>query len=664
MAKVTLNDLSKALGMNEKDPPRDFHYYGTIESADVENGTYQVSINRDTNVTVEAARLVGAGVGDTVMVTVMANGYATVTGRIGGDKDAVDAQNKAEQAANYASQAASSATSASNSAATAAQAASTASNAATAASADAQTASNAATAAVADAATAAASAQNAESSASSAQTSATTAANAATSASTSAQNAATDAAAAHDAADYALTGLSLVENVVGTLDWITSHSTLTTDTTPISGKSYYIKNQDNTFTLVEDTTGKNPTQEGWYEMDEAVANYVASHLALTNDGLYVTKDGSKYKVRIDDDSVDILDGGNEQRATFGNQNIELKGAQNETIFQANASEVWMGIPYEAYPQSSQLINLPEGISSGSNLTVYCKDARTTHIGTFKGVPVLFKAGTSETKTVTDGNVQVSVSYDADNNQVTTSGYGRLLRYAYYIDGYAPYFTLGTRSVDDDPTGYSVAMGEGIVTSGNYCIVIGKFNAVPSVSSDNENYIFIVGNGTSSVDRRNSFLVDNRGIISTHGKSGKETGIHMYNDTTGAEMFAGFGSGGSNRGVYDRTLNNFLVHTDGTNTYLRGINTKSITAKYTQNISISALGGGNATGEKTATATTRTNYYPCGIVGYELTGTGSSYCIIPKLFLDGTTITYYVRNMGSSSTSALTLTVHVLYKMYI
>lgn len=120
--------------------------------------------------------------------------------------------------------------------------------------------------------------------------------------------------------DDTLAGLALAQDIIGTLAWITAHSTVTNDTTPVSGKSYYIKNPDNTFTLVTDTTGKNPHAEGWYEMDEAMANYVATHLAMTNDGLVVTKDGTKWKVLVKNDGIDIIDntgGLNKVVASYG-----------------------------------------------------------------------------------------------------------------------------------------------------------------------------------------------------------------------------------------------------------------------------------------------------------------------------------------------------------
>lgn len=128
---------------------------------------------------------------------------------------------------------------------------------------------------------------------------------------------------AQDDIDDALEGLALAENVVGTLNWLTAHSQLTTDTTPVSGKSYYIKHQDGTFEIVTDTTGKNPAQEGWYEMDEAISNYVAAHLSLTNYGLNLTLDNNSYRIHIGtltasgDDGVYVIDGEGHVVTYFG-----------------------------------------------------------------------------------------------------------------------------------------------------------------------------------------------------------------------------------------------------------------------------------------------------------------------------------------------------------
>lgn len=169
------------------------------------------------------------------------------------------------------------------------------------------------------------------------------------------------AVAAQNSANNALLGLSQVESVVDTLNWLTEHSKVTEDTTPVANKNYYIKNQDNTFTLVTDTTGKNPAQEGWYEMDDAISNYVASHLALTDDGLYVMVDGTKWKVLIASDGVYILDENNNAINTMNADGNQI-GYDNETHAK---------IDYH----SMQLID-KEG-----NVYFYASDLRSNHEAT-------------------------------------------------------------------------------------------------------------------------------------------------------------------------------------------------------------------------------------------------------------------------------------------
>lgn len=151
----------------------------------------------------------------------------------------------------------------------------------------------------------------------------------------------TDVANAQDDIDDALVGLALAENVIGTLAWLTAHSTVTTDTTPTSGKSYYIRHQDGTFELVEDTTGKNPAQEGWYEMDSAISNYVGAHLSLTDYGLNLVLDNSSYRIHIGtltsdgDDGVYLLDPNGNVVSFFG-ENINFSSTRPQYIGNNNA----------------------------------------------------------------------------------------------------------------------------------------------------------------------------------------------------------------------------------------------------------------------------------------------------------------------------------------
>lgn len=98
--KKTLTDINKALGNGKKKDRTetyragvsagDRHVYGTVAAIN-EDGTYEVSFDGGES-SATCARLIGAKVGDVVLVTILANGYAVVTNAVGGDTDAADAQ--------------------------------------------------------------------------------------------------------------------------------------------------------------------------------------------------------------------------------------------------------------------------------------------------------------------------------------------------------------------------------------------------------------------------------------------------------------------------------------------------------------------------------------------------------------------------------------------
>lgn len=93
---ISLDEIAKTFNLDPRDVKQDFSAYGEVKSIN-EDKTYQVALN-GSDVTVKCARLVGAKVGDVVLVTVLKNGYAVVTGCVGGDTDATDALTAAEEA--------------------------------------------------------------------------------------------------------------------------------------------------------------------------------------------------------------------------------------------------------------------------------------------------------------------------------------------------------------------------------------------------------------------------------------------------------------------------------------------------------------------------------------------------------------------------------------
>ena len=231
---------------------------------------------------------------------------------------ATTAQARANDAAISAENAAQSASGAAASASSAQQSASTAAQAATNAQGDASTAAQAATAAQGSASTAATSAQNAEASASAA-------ASDASSARASASSAQTSATRANTAANDALAQLDTVQDVLGVVQWVAEHGTFakTTDTTLDPSKVYYVRTGSGTsadpylYTAVGEP--KQADIGSYYEltMDQALSQYVASHLALTDAGLYVLKDASGYRVLLSNTGMSVIDPQGHTVATYG-----------------------------------------------------------------------------------------------------------------------------------------------------------------------------------------------------------------------------------------------------------------------------------------------------------------------------------------------------------
>lgn len=128
------------------------------------------------------------------------------------------------------------------------------------------------------------------------------------------------AADANRAAGGALTQLSVVEDVIGTLAWISEHGTytLTQDNEVVPGKHYFERTGD-AYSIIVNPSG-DPSSEGYFELsgiDEAVTNYVSAHLALTNEGLWVVNDNDSYKALLSGEGMKIFDSQGVLVATFG-----------------------------------------------------------------------------------------------------------------------------------------------------------------------------------------------------------------------------------------------------------------------------------------------------------------------------------------------------------
>lgn len=127
---------------------------------------------------------------------------------------------------------------------------------------------------------------------------------------------------ANDAASSALTGLSMVESVVGVLNWVSTHATyqLTTDESVADGKWYFTYDAVNDrYEVVNNPTG-DPSAQGYYEIasiDEAVQDYLTSHLALTDMGLWLQTDNVASKLLLSNTDGLVIYGDNGPLAKYG-----------------------------------------------------------------------------------------------------------------------------------------------------------------------------------------------------------------------------------------------------------------------------------------------------------------------------------------------------------
>lgn len=342
--------------------------------------------------------------------------------------------------------------------------------------------------AIEQAGVAASAAASAQQSADAAQQSATAAGNAASAAQSSANAAQTAAnnaqASANHAGAYAsraLGNLETVQSVVETLNWITAHGTmtLTTDTSLDPTHVYFVvdPNGDYTVGTTKYSVVSDPqTSElsTYYELsiDESLNNYIATHLAVDSEGLWIIPEANGFKVLIATGvgttyttaGTYIIDGNGNTVGEFTTNAITLGSRASGSV--VGTGSVVLGTSCEASGSTS--------VAGG-----FYNRASGNHSFAFGSNNIArgfaaFAAG--------DGVV-------AEGSAAFASGFDTRAR------GYAS-FTAGYKAIAEN----------------SYQTAVGKFN-------DNKtDTLFEVGNGTADNARSNAFEVTSDGSVRT-GKTG-------------------------------------------------------------------------------------------------------------------------------------------------
>lgn len=543
-SEKTLNDLVQAVKDSDGNKTKPYDTTATVTR--VEDGKAWVHIPGGVTET-PAELTINAKPGDNVMVRV-AGGRAFLLGNATNPPTDDATAKKALSNADEALQSAINARIAADSAESSAETARTAAESAVE---DASTARTAAESAQADAASAKTSANQAKADAAAAASAASEARNTANAAKKSADN-------ANEYAARALGGLSTVQSVTETLNWITQHGTMTrtTDTALDPTHVYFVRDNNGDYVVgnvhysvvTEPKLADIPT---YYELsiDESLNNYVATHLAVTSEGLWIIPDAGGNKVLI----------ATGQGSTYTTAGTYIVGSDGGVLAKFAESEIIVGKNdnTEAYLKldyhSMQIVD-KEGVPffHVSDLRDSSGQANITQTETGDGVETTFDL----LFTAVDTSYSVKVNgTTARGVYKTTSAVnfnnapaaGAIITIDYKTaSSTTKAFTLGTRKSGTITGAYSVALGYNLDASGNYShaegdgttasgesshaeglwtiaakraqTAIGKFNLEDTEISAINQKALIIGNGTSDSNRSNALTVGWNGNVKFAGKA--------------------------------------------------------------------------------------------------------------------------------------------------
>ena len=200
-------------------------------------------------------------------------------------------------------------------------------------------------------------------------------------------------------------------------------------------------------------------------------------------------------------------------ASFGNGRLfftlqNATGGNSVAIdIGASGSSVAISAKYEGY------------IDANSEKAVLLQGEPTGTINvTYIGSTLSFTVGTAETKTVTYGGLEYTVTYNGSDTFIFTNPrprYSADIYITYDTVIIAPYYDFGTRATGTyTGTGASsLVLGRDLNAKYENELVIGQYNRITPSGTVKA---FVIGNGTSNTSRSDAFTVDVDGNVETAG----------------------------------------------------------------------------------------------------------------------------------------------------
>ena len=335
----------------------------------------------------------------------------------------------------------------------------------------------------------------------------------AASALSSASTALTAAQSAQANADAALVSLANVEDVVGVLDWITAHGTMTANGSAAldPSKVYFIRDNNGDYhvgsyyySIVSEPKAEDRTDYYTLSVDESVQNYVATHIVVDAEGLWLIPDSGGNKVLI-------ATGAGSSYTTAGTYIIgKVNGV--DTVF---AKFLQTGVTMNA-TNSTQIAHLGYGEGNAESGTA------TAPYFIF-GIP---RSGTLGNYSVSEGWSSAARGYASHAEGYATNATGP---YSHAEGGLVVASGSSSHAEGNSTTAsgddahaegfYSTAQGDSshaqnynTIANGNYQTALGKYNVADTTSA------VIIGNGTADNARSNALTVDWNGDVNLKGQA--------------------------------------------------------------------------------------------------------------------------------------------------